>query len=205
MPLIAYSLILLHASSLFMKILLLDNHDSFTFNLVELLRNNGKVSFNVVKSDEADVSSLSQYDKIIFSPGPGLPEEQPAMFSILREYAGIKPILGICLGLQAIAIYYGGELFNLPRVVHGQPRHVKVISPAHYMFSGIPAGFTAGLYHSWAVSEEKLPSCLELIASSGDGVIMGLAHKEHDVCGLQFHPESVITDHGQKILDNWIR
>jgi len=187
-----------------MKILLLDNHDSFTFNLVELLRNNRKVSFNVVKSDEVDIRAVRQYDKIIFSPGPGLPEEQPAMFSILREYGGIKPILGICLGLQAIAIYYGGELFNLPKVVHGQPRNLKIISPSHYIFTGIPGNLKAGLYHSWAVSEEKLPTCLEIIARSGEGIIMGLAHKEHDICSLQFHPESVITDHGQRMLDNWI-
>jgi anthranilate synthase component 2 len=187
-----------------MKILLLDNHDSFTFNLVELLRNNGKVSFNVVKSDEVDIPSVRQYDQIIFSPGPGLPEEQPAMFSILSEYAGIKPILGICLGLQAIALCYGGELFNLPGVVHGQPRDVAVISPSHYIFTGIPQNFRAGLYHSWAVDEDKLPSCLEITARSGEGIIMGLAHKEYDVCGLQFHPESVITGHGQAMMDNWI-
>jgi len=158
----------------------------------------------VVKSDEVDLAAVMQYDKIIFSPGPGLPEEQPAMFSILKEYAGIKPILGICLGLQAIALFYGGELFNLPKVVHGQPRDVRVISPVHYVFTGIPPVFAAGLYHSWAVSEDSLPSCLEVTARSGEGIIMGLAHEQHDVCGLQFHPESVITDHGQGMMDNWI-
>ncbi|MCX6287976.1 MAG: aminodeoxychorismate/anthranilate synthase component II [Bacteroidetes bacterium] len=187
-----------------MKILLLDNHDSFTFNLVELLRNNGKVSFNVIKSDELQLSTVSSYDKIIFSPGPGLPEEQPAMFDILREYGDKKSILGICFGLQAIALFYGGELFNLPKVVHGQPRILNIISPDHFIFNGILQGTSVGLYHSWAISESSLPSCLDVIVRSNEGVIMGLAHKKYDVCGLQFHPESVITTFGQKMMDNWL-
>ena len=187
-----------------MKILLLDNHDSFTFNLVELLRNNGKVSFNVIKSDEVDVRALDSYDKIIFSPGPGLPEEQPAMFSILREYAHRKPILGICLGLQAIALHFGADLFNLSKVVHGQPRALQIISPAHYIFNGIDEGTPIGLYHSWAVREVSQSSDLRVIARSNEGIIMGLAHKKYDVCGLQFHPESVITRMGQRMMDNWL-
>ena len=187
-----------------MKILLLDNHDSFTFNLVELLRNNGKVSFNVLKSDEVDVRTLDSYDKIIFSPGPGLPEEQPAMFGILREYAHRKPILGICLGHQAIALHFGADLFNLPKVVHGQPRIMEIAKPAHYIFHGIPADLPVGLYHSWAVAEISHSSDLRVIALSKDGVIMGLAHKKYDVCGLQFHPESVITHMGQRMMDNWL-
>jgi anthranilate synthase component 2 len=186
-----------------MKILLLDNHDSFTFNLVELLRNNGKVSFNVIKSDELRISGAESYDKIIFSPGSGLPEEQPAMFDILREYGHKKPILGICLGLQAIALFYGGELFNLPKVVHGQARNLNIISP-HYIFQGITGIIPVGLYHSWAVIETSLPSCLDIIARTEEGIIMGLAHTRYDVCGLQFHPESIITLQGQKMMDNWI-
>ena len=187
-----------------MKILLLDNHDSFTFNLVELLRNNGKVSFNVIKSDELRLSTVAAYDRIIFSPGPGLPGEQPAMFDILREYGETRPVLGICLGLQAIAMFYGGKLFNLPKVVHGQPRSLEIISPGHYIFNGIPNGTEAGLYHSWAVDADSLPPCLAITALSTDSIIMGLAHKKYDVCGLQFHPESFITCWGQKMLDNWI-
>ncbi|MEI6888405.1 MAG: anthranilate synthase component II [Bacteroidales bacterium] len=187
-----------------MKILLLDNHDSFTFNLVELLRNNGKVSFNVIKSDELRLQDVENYDKILFSPGPGLPEEQPAMFEILRKYAGKKPILGICLGHQAIALFYGGDLFNLPKVVHGQPRRLNIIRPDHFLFKNIPRLSPVGLYHSWAVAEASLPSCFEIIARSEDGTIMGLSHKVFDVCGLQFHPESIITEYGQRMLGNWV-
>jgi len=187
-----------------MKILLLDNHDSFTFNLVELLRNNGKVSFKVIKSDELQPADPGSFDKIIFSPGPGLPEEQPAMFDVLREYGQKMPILGICFGLQAMALFYGGELFNLPKVVHGQPRRLRIIKPGHYIFNGIPEGTEIGLYHSWAVSGTSLPSCLNIIALSDEGMIMGLAHEKYDVCGLQFHPESVITPLGRRMMDNWI-
>ncbi|MCX6280382.1 MAG: aminodeoxychorismate/anthranilate synthase component II [Bacteroidetes bacterium] len=187
-----------------MKIFVLDNHDSFTFNLVELLRNNGKVSFNVVKSDELHLSSVASCDKIIFSPGPGLPAEQPAMFEILGEYGEKKSILGICFGLQAIALFYGGKLYNLPKVVHGQPRNLNIIRPEHYIFNGIPDNTEVGLYHSWAVSEASLPSCLRITARSEDDTIMGLAHNTFDVCGLQFHPESVITAYGQRMLDDWI-
>ncbi|MEI7492452.1 MAG: aminodeoxychorismate/anthranilate synthase component II [Bacteroidota bacterium] len=187
-----------------MKILLLDNHDSFTFNLVELLRNNGKVSFNVIKSDELRLTTVAAYDRIIFSPGPGLPGEQPAMFDILREYGETRHVLGICLGLQALALFYGGDLFNLPTVVHGQPRSLDIIRPGHYIFKGIPNGAEVALYHSWAVDGASLPPCLEITALSSDGIIMGLAHKKYDVFGLQFHPESVITVWGQKMMDNWI-
>jgi anthranilate synthase component 2 len=187
-----------------MKILLLDNHDSFTFNLLELLHNNGKVSVNVIKSDELRLADAGLYDKIIFSPGPGLPGEQPAMFDVLREYGERKPVLGIYFGLQAIAMFYGGKLFNLPKVVHGQSRRLEIVGPEHYIFSGIPDGSKAGLYHSWAFALTSLPPCLEIIALSENGIIMGLAHKKYDICGLQFHPESIMTASGQKMMDNWI-
>lgn len=187
-----------------MNILLIDNHDSFTFNLVELLRHNGKVNFNVVRSDDLHPEQVHPFDKIIFSPGPGLPDEQPCMYEMLRHFEGKKPILGICLGLQAIALYYGAKLFNLNKVVHGQPRQIEIIRPVHYLFSGLKPDFTAGLYHSWAVDESTVPGSLRVICRSAEGLVMGLAHHEADVCGLQFHPESVITGPGQKMMDNWI-
>lgn len=168
------------------------------------MRNNGKVSFNVVKSDELQLPAVASYDKIIFSPGPDLPGEQLAMFDILREYGHKKSILGICFGLQSIALFYGGDLFNLSKVVHGQPRSLNIISPEHYIFNGIPQTTPVGLYHSWAILEASLPPCLEITALSDEGIIMGLAHKSFDICGLQFHPESVITTMGQKMMDNWI-
>lgn len=186
-----------------MRILLLDNHDSFTYNLAELLRRNGKADFSVFASDRISIREASGFDKIIFSPGPGLPEEQPAMFDLLREFADKKPILGICLGMQAIAVFYGGELFNMHQVVHGQPKKLNIIRP-HYMFKDLLADDVVGLYHSWAVSEHSLPACLETTAYSEDGIIMGLCHRDLDVCGLQFHPESVITRSGQAMMDCWI-
>jgi anthranilate synthase component 2 len=186
-----------------MNILLIDNHDSFTFNLVELLRTNGKVTFNVVRSDRLDTCNVWSYDKIMFSPGPGLPEEQPSMFRLLKELAGRKPILGICLGMQAIALFYGGSLYNLKKPVHGQPRKLIQVRP-HYLFDSLPADVVVGLYHSWAVSGKDLPGCLEVLAHSEEGVVMALAHREFDVCGLQFHPESVITGPGQQMIDSWL-
>jgi anthranilate synthase component II len=187
-----------------MKILLLDNHDSFTFNLAELLRHHGKNTFKIVQSHRLDLNEAGEFDKILLSPGPGLPEEQTAMFDILARYGETKPILGICLGIQAIATYYGGELFNLPEVIHGQPGELSICPSGHYLFTGIPDGSAVGLYHSWAIREETLPGCLEVLARSEKGIIMAVSHRQFPVCGLQFHPESIMTPAGQTILSNWL-
>ena len=187
-----------------MKILLLDNHDSFTFNLAELLRRHGKCTFKIVRSDQADMEGIREFDGIIFSPGPGLPEEQGAMFDVLKRYGKEKPVLGICLGMQAIALHFGGDLFNLSEVVHGHPGKLSITRPDHPLFSGIPQGSVVGLYHSWAVNEATLPSSLEILARSEKGVIMSLSHKHYPVSGFQFHPESIITEYGQRLLNNWL-
>ena len=194
-----------------MHLLLLDNHDSFTWNLVELLRTTGKVNVNICNPETLVISDLEKYQRIIFSPGPGLPGEQPAMFEILRsvEHLGEKngfriPVFGVCLGLQAIALYFGGSLINLSAVVHGQPRKLEIIQPDHPVFRGIPNASEVGLYHSWAVDPDTLPVCLETLAVSNDGTIMALSHKTFPVCGVQFHPESIMTPSGKQMIENWL-
>jgi anthranilate synthase component 2 len=194
-----------------MRLLLLDNHDSFTWNLVELLRKTGKVNVNILTPEQLKITELEQYDQILFSPGPGLPHEQPAMFDILRavehlwmESNKIIPVFGVCLGMQAIAIHFGGLLFHLPSVVHGQPRKLKILRPDHLVFREIPDECEVGLYHSWAVDPVTLPGSLETLAITNDGTIMALAHKTLHICGVQFHPESIMTAFGQQMLDNWL-
>jgi anthranilate synthase/aminodeoxychorismate synthase-like glutamine amidotransferase len=186
------------------NVLLIDNNDSFTYNLAELLRNNRKVTFNIRKTETLDCEQISGYDKILFSPGPGIPEEHQILFEILRIYGKTKSIFGVCLGHQAIAQYFGAHLYNLDNVRHGEVADIHVKSPVHNLFTGIPLVFNAGLYHSWAVEKKDLPESLNIIALSGDGIIMGLAHQTLDICSVQFHPESVMTRFGQKMMDNWL-
>jgi anthranilate synthase/aminodeoxychorismate synthase-like glutamine amidotransferase len=186
------------------KVLLLDNNDSFTYNLAELLRNNSKVTFNICKAAKLVSDRISEYDKILFSPGPGIPDEHQSISEILRIYGKTKSIFGVCLGHQAIAQYFGAHLYNLDNVRHGELISVNILSPAHKLFTGISLQFEAGLYHSWAVEKEDLPENLRITALSGDSIIMGLAHQTLDICSVQFHPESIMTRHGQKMLDNWI-
>jgi anthranilate synthase/aminodeoxychorismate synthase-like glutamine amidotransferase len=194
-----------------LSLLLLDNHDSFTWNLVELLRKTCKININILTPEQLQISKLEQFDRIIFSPGPGLPEEQPAMFHILTAvedlwYSGGKiiPVFGVCLGHQAIALHFGGTLFNLPAVVHGQPGKLKIVNPNHPLFRGIPGESEVGLYHSWAVDPSTLPGCLEILATRSNGSIMALAHKTLPITGVQFHPESIMTPLGTKIIQNWL-
>ncbi|MEI7500914.1 MAG: aminodeoxychorismate/anthranilate synthase component II [Bacteroidota bacterium] len=194
-----------------MHLLLLDNHDSFTWNLVELLRRTGKVNVNIITPEQLKVSELERFDRIMFSPGPGLPVEHPAMFKILRtvehlDKGGRKiiPVFGVCLGMQAMAIHFGGTLYNLPLVVHGQPRKLKILRSDYPFLSGIPDGCEVGLYHSWAVDPITLPLCLETLAITLEGTIMALAHKTLPICGVQFHPESIMTTVGKQMILNWL-
>lgn len=183
---------------------MIDNHDSFTYNLAELLRNNGKISFNIITAEMLPQVTVSDYDGIIFSPGPGLPEEHPVMFEILEHYKQLKSILGICLGLQAMAVHFGGRLFNFEKVVHGHVKKIRIIKPEPKLFKGFPVEFEAGLYHSWAMSKDNFPDCLDNIAISENDIIMAITHKTFDVCGVQFHPESIMTPLGQRLINNWI-
>jgi anthranilate synthase component II len=195
-----------------MSLLLLDNHDSFTWNLVELLRSSGKYTVKIVTPEAYGAGMIFGYDRVIFSPGPGLPQEQPAMFDILtdaemmyRESGRTVTVFGVCLGMQAIALHFGGSLVNLSSVVHGQPRTLKMVRAGHPLFSGIPDGCEVGLYHSWAVDPATLPGCLDVLAMTAEGTIMALAHKTLPVCGVQFHPESIMTPYGKKMMENWLK
>ena len=193
------------------RVLLLDNHDSFTWNLFELLRVSGKVNVSIQTPERLNMQEALACDGIIISPGPGLPQEQPVMLELLNsvEWAAAEkgqsiPVFGVCLGMQAIAIHFGGSLFNLPMVVHGRPQKLRILQPEYPLFNGIPDGCEVGLYHSWAINSSTLPSCLNLLAVNDAGTIMAIAHKSLPVCGVQFHPESIMTACGQKMLANWL-
>ena len=186
------------------NVLLLDNNDSFTYNLAELLRNNRKVTFKICKAGTVALDTISEYDKILISPGPGIPEEHQTLSEVLRIYGKTKSIFGICLGHQAIGQYFGASLENLENVRHGEVVDIIIQPPVHELFAGIPLRFEAGLYHSWAVDKKNFPHDLRITAVSTDGIIMGLMHKNLDICGVQFHPESIMTPNGQRMMDNWI-
>ena len=187
-----------------MKVLIVDNHDSFTYNLAQLLEQSGCRETIIIKNDSEDFDAAS-FDKIIFSPGPGIPsEESGLMKTLLKKYSASKSILGICLGHQAIAEYYGAKLINLSKVFHGIKAKINIIENSDYLFKGLPKTISGGLYHSWGVSTEGLPECFRITAISDEGIIMGLSHNIYDIKGLQFHPESIITENGATIIKNWL-
>ena len=185
-----------------MKIVIIDNYDSFTYNLSHLVKELG-AEVTVVRNDQFRLEDLEQYSKIILSPGPGIPSEAGLLLDVIRTYAGKKPILGVCLGHQAIGEVFGAKLENLSDVFHGvaTPCHIVADDP---IFSGISRDITIGRYHSWVVSRENLPDCLEVTAVSDEGQIMALRHRELNVRGIQFHPESVLTPDGKKMLQNFL-
>lgn len=186
------------------RLLIIDNYDSFTYNLVELIRTVSEQSFDIFRNDRIDPDRLDACDKILISPGPGLPGEARVCCEIVKRYHRTKSILGICLGHQAIAQVFGGQLFQLNEVYHGKRCLVNVLHSKDPLFQDLPARFFAGLYHSWAVSPESLPECLIPTSVSDHGVLMSIRHKEFDVSGIQFHPESILTPQGSKIIKNWI-
>jgi len=188
-----------------MKILLLDNYDSFTFNLLQLLREAGVKDLTIVKNDQLSLEAAEKYDAFVISPGPGLPIDSGITCELIRRYAGEKKILGVCLGMQAIAEVFGGKLVQPGHVLHGETVQVEPSIPLDPLFSEMESGFDAGLYHSWAVEEKSLPDCLQLTAQDSRGVIMALRHKEFDICGVQFHPESIMTPMGGKMIGNWLK
>jgi anthranilate synthase component 2 len=185
------------------KLLILDNYDSFTYNLAQLVEQHGGWDFDIRKNDLITLEKISDYDKILLSPGPGMPQDAGIMPLLIREYASTKSILGVCLGHHAIAQAFGGELYNFELPYHGIQHWVtKLIDDT--IFMDIPKNFQVGLYHSWAVSNEKLMPDLEILAQSEKGIIMALIHKEYDVKSVQFHPESIMTPNGKTMINNWL-
>lgn len=188
-----------------MKILVFDNYDSFTYNLVHLVENITGTKTDVYRNDQLPLEKVNEYDKIILSPGPGIPEEAGLLLPLIRQYAASKSILGVCLGHQAIAEALGGKLVNLSTVYHGVALPVNRVPGTHTsLFDGLADRFDVGRYHSWVVTEEQLPAELEVTARDDNNYIMALQHKTYDVQGVQFHPESVLTPDGQTILRNWL-
>lgn len=183
-------------------IVIIDNYDSFTYNLCHIVREAG-ADVSVLRNDRFAPEALETFDKIILSPGPGIPQEAGLLCEVIRRYAGRKPMLGICLGEQAIAEVFGARLINLAQVYHGVQTAVRRVAD-DYIFTGLPATIKAGRYHSWAVAADSLPDCLEITCTDEQGCIMALRHKEYDIHGIQFHPESVLTPQGELILRNFL-
>lgn len=186
-------------------IAIIDNYDSFTYNLVQLVEQAG-ARVTVLRNDRFALPDLAAYDKLLLSPGPGIPQEAGLLMPVIRTYAATKPILGVCLGEQAIGEAFGARLCNLSDVFHGVQTEISLDGPGvadDYLFDGLPHRLTVGRYHSWVVSREGLPDVLAVTAVSDEGLIMGLRHRTLDVHGIQFHPESVLTPLGERIIRNW--
>jgi len=187
-----------------MKILVFDNYDSFTYNLVHLVEKIMHQKVDVFRNDQIALEQVKAYDKIILSPGPGIPEEAGLLLPLIKEYASSKSILGVCLGHQAIGEAFGGTLVNLDKVYHGIATPITITNPQSKLLQGLGETIEVGRYHSWIVSEKGFPAELEITAVDNNGFIMGLQHKTFDVQGVQFHPESVLTPDGEKIMRNWL-
>ena len=186
-----------------MKILVIDNYDSFTYNLVHLLH---ELDYDaeVWRNDKFELDEVEQFDKILLSPGPGIPSEAGLLLKVIERYAATKSILGVCLGQQAIAEVFGGELYNLEKPVHGTATNLVIKDKEEVLFKGLETGFKVGRYHSWAVKSENFPDELIITAEDEKGVMMALRHRDLDVRGVQFHPESVLTQFGKEMMKNWL-
>ena len=185
------------------RIVVIDNYDSFTYNLVHYLEDlNCEVT--VFRNDEFEMDELQQFDKILLSPGPGIPDEAGLLKNVIKTYASSKSILGVCLGQQAIGEVFGGTLINLEKVYHGVATNIKITNTDDVLFKDLPNEFEVGRYHSWVVSNDEFPNDLIITSVDENGQIMSLKHNKFDVRGVQFHPESVLTPNGKKILENWI-
>ena len=186
-----------------MKILVFDNYDSFTYNLVHLVNELGR-DVEVWRNDKFELSAVDEFDQILLSPGPGIPEEAGLLLDVIKTYAPTKSIFGVCLGQQAIAEAFGGSLLNLGRPMHGIATPISVLDKEEVLFKECPSTINVGRYHSWVVSNYGLPDCLKVTATDESDEIMALRHQEFDVRGVQFHPESVLTEHGKQMMKNWL-
>ncbi len=186
-----------------MKIIVINNYDSFVYNIVHILRNIPNVEVDVVYNDQVDIPTINHYDKILLSPGPGIPHEAGQLMEVINRFATEKPILGVCLGHQAIGEFFGCTLTNLDKPLHGVQSKLTV-TQEDYLFDQLPSSFQIGHYHSWVISPEELKE-LEVTAKDSKGNIMAVRHPHYDIRGVQFHPESILTEHGKQLLKNWIK
>lgn len=186
-----------------MKLLVLDNYDSFTYNLVHLIEKVSDISFEVIRNDKISLNEVNEFDKILLSPGPGLPKDAGIMPELLERFGPTKNILGVCLGLQAIGETYGATLKNLSTVFHGLATPIDVINE-DLLFKNCPTTFTVGRYHSWVINNQPLPEQLQITAIDADGNIMAARHKTFNVRGVQFHPESILSEYGETMMKNWL-
>ena len=186
------------------KILVFDNYDSFTYNLVHCIRENGYSDIDVYRNDEIALEEINKYDLILLSPGPGLPEGSGILKELIRTYSKTKRIMGVCLGHQAIGEVFGADLINLDQVYHGVSTYMNILDSSEPIFNKLPRRFKIGRYHSWVVNQKNLPECLKITAVDEEDQVMALRHRDYDVCGVQFHPESILTDYGKEIINNWL-
>ena len=186
------------------KILIIDNYDSFTYNLVQYVKELTDAQVDVFRNDEISLEEIESYDSIIFSPGPGLPDDAGIMIEVIKQYAPHKKMLGVCLGHQAIGQAFGGQLHNLKKVYHGVKTPVKITDTKDKLFVDIQSVTEVGRYHSWVIEPESLPADLQVTAQTDDGQIMAIKHKKYKIWGLQFHPESIMTDEGKKMIKNFL-
>lgn len=185
-----------------MKLLLLDNYDSFTYNLVQLIKENSAIEIDVFRNDEISIQEVNKYDKIVLSPGPGLPCQSGILCELIKTYKTSKPIFGVCLGMQAIGEVFGGNLVNLKEPLHGIS--TPITHTQSDLFKGVPTTFNVGRYHSWAVDAKTVPNELMITAIDENGIVMALEHKHLKIYGVQFHPESILTEHGKTLITNYL-
>tara|TARA_B100000809_G_scaffold46001_1_gene40397 strand:+ start:756 stop:1328 length:573 start_codon:yes stop_codon:yes gene_type:complete len=186
------------------KVLILDNYDSFTYNLVHYVEANPNYEVDVFRNDEISLDDVDNYETIILSPGPGLPKDAGILKEVITKYASSKKILGVCLGMQAIGEVYGGSLINLEAVFHGVATPITITDTSDLLYKGLPNSFDIGRYHSWVVSNENFPKKLTITSVEENGQIMSLKHKDYKLYGVQFHPESILTEHGKEIITNFL-
>lgn len=187
-----------------MKILVLDNYDSFTYNLVHIIRELG-YDYEVHRNDKIPIEDVNRFDKILLSPGPGIPDEAGIMKEVIRKYGSTKGILGVCLGHQGIGEVYGSKLYNIKNVLHGVTSTIQIKNQSTLLFKGIPTSFRVTHYHSWAVIPESINDEMEVTAVNDAGLVMAISHTKYNVHGVQFHPESVMTEYGKEIIKNWLK